>query len=310
MLTLRFVSAVAAAALLCASASAQQAAVVRVVAPPIDAGGQAFYAQSMGFFKKAGITVEITKASNGAIIAAAVAGGAADVGQSNVVSIASAHGRGLPFVFIAGANTFVARTHQSALVVAPGSSIRTAGDFAGKIVAVSGLKNITEIAFDQWMERNGGNLSAVRIVELPFASMPDAIASGRVDAAMMAVPELTNSLRTKAVKVVGYPFESIGQEWLIGGWFTTTTWAQAHPDLVRAFVSAMQTTADWANHHQAQSAKILEQATGIPVDPLAARLLYTDRLDPKAMQPVIDASAKYGAIKTTFPAAELIYQRL
>jgi hypothetical protein len=28
------------------------------------------------------------------------------------------------------------------------------------------------------------------------------------------------------------------------------------------------------------------------------------------MQPVIDASAKYGAIKTPFPASELIFQRL
>ncbi|HXP92054.1 MAG TPA: ABC transporter substrate-binding protein [Candidatus Binatia bacterium] len=309
MLLPRVFVAIVAVVLLCASASAQQLPVVRVIAPPIDAAGQAFYAQAMGFFKKAGLSVEITKVSNGAAVAAAVAGGAADIGQSNIVSIASAHGRGLPFVFIAGANTFVARTHQSALVVAPASPIRTARDFAGKTLTVSGLKNITEIAFDQWMDQNGGNLNTVKVIELPFAAMADAIASGRVDAAMMAVPELSDSLRTKTVKAIAYPFESIGKEWLVGGWFTTAAWAQAHPDLVRAFVSAMQTTADWANHHQADSAKILEQATGIPVDPLASRILYTDRLDPKAIQPVIDAAAKYGAIKATFPAGEMIFMR-
>ena len=304
------VAVVALIAFLSSHASAQTAGVIRVVTPPIDAGAQPFYAQAMGFFKKAGITVEITKASNGAAVAAAVAGGAAEIGQSNLVSIASAHGRGLPFVFIAGANEFVASQHQSALVVAPNSPMRTARDFNGKTVAVSGLKNITEVGFDLWFEQNGGTLSTVKIIELPFASMADAVANGRVDAAMMTVPGLSRAIRTHTVKVFAYPLESIGKEWLLGGWFTTAAWAQAHPDLVRAFVAAMTATADWANHHQNDSAKILEAATGQPVDPQTSRVLYANRLDPKTMQPVIDASAKYGAIKTAFPASELFLQRL
>jgi aerobic carbon-monoxide dehydrogenase large subunit len=296
--------------LLASHATAQTSALVRVITPPIDAGAQPFYAQAMGFFKKAGITVEIAKASNGAAVAAAVAGGAADIGQSNLVSIASAHARGLPFVMIAGANEFVASQHQNALVVAPGSPIRTARDLNGKTVAVTGLKNITEIGFDLWFERNGGTLSSVKIIELPFAAMAAAVANGRVDAATMTVPELSEAVRTHAVKVLAYPLESIGKTWLVGGWFTTAAWAQAHPDLVRAYVAAMSAAAAWANRHQSESAKILEAATGQPVDPQTSRVPYAGELDPKAMQPVIDASAKYGAIKTPFPASELIFQRL
>jgi NitT/TauT family transport system substrate-binding protein len=289
---------------------AQQSATIRIITPPIDAGAQPFYAQALGFFKEAGINAEILKASNGAAVAAAVAGGAADIGQSNVVSIASAHERGLPFVYIAGANTFVASQHQSALVVAPNAPIHTARDLEGKTVAVSGLKDITEIGFDLWFVQNGGTLSSVKTIELPFAAMADAVVSGRVDAAMMTVPQLPEALRLKRVRVLGYPLESIGKTWLLGGWFTTSAWAQAHPELVRAFAAVMQKTAYWANRHQAESAKILAQATGQTVDPQTSRVIYAERLEPAAMQPVIDAAAKYGAIKAPFPAAELIARRL
>jgi len=38
----------------------------------------------------------------------------------------------------------------------------------------------------------------------------------------------------------------------------------------------------------------------------AARVLFANKLDVKQIQPVIDASAKYGALKATFPASQLL----
>jgi hypothetical protein len=38
----------------------------------------------------------------------------------------------------------------------------------------------------------------------------------------------------------------------------------------------------------------------------ASRVTFADRLDARDMQPLIDASAKYGALKATFPAAQLM----
>ncbi len=294
---------------LTATAGAQPAApttAVRIAMPPVDAASQAYYAQAKGFFAKVGLKVEITTVSGGAAVAAAVAGGAADIGQSNLSSLCSAHERGIPFVAIAGANQFVARQHQSALVVAPNSPYRDARDLDGKTIGVAGLKNITEIGFDEWMEKNGGDYTSAKVLEVPFSSMADAVASGRVDAAMMTEPELSGALEKKRVRVLAAPLEAIGKEFVVGAWFTTASYLKMHPDVVRAYAAAMALAANWANRNQTESAKILESSTGVTLGAHAARVLFANHLDVNEMQPVIDASAKYGALKATFPAQQLL----
>jgi len=56
---------------------------------------------------------------------------------------------------------------------------------------------------------------------------------------------------------------------MIAGWFATTAWADAHPDLVRRFAAAMRETALWANRNPAQSLPILVKY--IKLDPQVAR---------------------------------------
>jgi NitT/TauT family transport system substrate-binding protein len=279
---------------------------VRVAMPAVDAASQGYYALDKGFFKKAGVNAEILTVAAGATVAAAVAGGAAEFGQSNLSSICSAHERGLPFVAVAGSNMFVAKTHQSQLVVAPNAPFREAKDLNGKTLGVAGLKNITEVAFDLWMDTHGGDYKSVKVLEVPFSAMADAVATGRIDAVMMTEPELSGALEKKRVRIFSTPMESIGMEFLFGVWFTTLAYAKANPQVVKAFASAMAEAANWANRNQGESAKILEAHTGVTMGANAARVLFANKLDVKQIQPVIDASAKYGALKATFPASQLI----
>ena len=279
---------------------------VRVAMPPIDAASQVYYAQEKGFFKKVGLTVQIMPINEGASVAAAVAGGTADIGQANLSSLCAAFLRGLPFVAIAGANTYDSRTHQSELVVGMNSTIRDAKDLNGKTIAVGGLKNVQEVGFNKWMDTTGGNWTSTHIVEIPFSATAEAIVTGRIDAAMMAEPELGAALAAKKVKILATPFNSIGKQWVLGTWFTTQAYAKAHPDVVKAYAQAMVMAAQWANHNQAESAKILEAATGIPVGANASRVVFAERLTTPEMQPLIDASAKYGGLKNSFPASQLL----
>jgi NitT/TauT family transport system substrate-binding protein len=291
-----------------ASAARAQSAlpVVRVAMPPIDAASQVYYAQEKGFFKKVGLTVQILPINEGASVAAAVAGGTADIGQANLSSLCAAFLRGLPFVAIAGANTYDSKTHQSELVVAMNSTIRSAKDLNGKTIAVGGLKNVQEVGFNKWMDTTGGNWTSTHIVEIPFSATAEAIVVGRIDAAMMAEPELGAALASKKVKIIATPFDSIGKQWILGTWFTTRDFAKAHPDVVKLYAQAMVMAANWANHNQTESAKILEASTGIPVGANASRVVFADHLESRDMQPLIDASAKYGGLKNTFPASQLL----
>ncbi|MEA2689803.1 MAG: NitT/TauT family transport system substrate-binding protein, partial [Candidatus Eremiobacteraeota bacterium] len=89
--------------------------VLRVATTPIDIGAQVLWAKDEGFLKKAGVDAEISLINNGAAIAAAVASGAVDIGQANLVSLATAHERGLPFVLIAPGGFYTSSEPTTAL---------------------------------------------------------------------------------------------------------------------------------------------------------------------------------------------------
>ncbi len=63
-------SAAGAAVAMTASRAHAQTTKIRVGIIPIDAGAQAFYAEEMGFFRRAGLDVEIVRNSNGGVITA------------------------------------------------------------------------------------------------------------------------------------------------------------------------------------------------------------------------------------------------
>jgi len=73
---------------------AQQPYHLRVGTAPVEVGSLAFYAADQGFFKMAGLDVELVAMANGPAIAAAVASGTLDAGSANALSIALAHERG------------------------------------------------------------------------------------------------------------------------------------------------------------------------------------------------------------------------
>jgi len=285
-------------------ASAQTLVKLQVATTPNDSGAEVYYAKDMRFFKKAGFDVEITTLNNGGIISAGVAAGTFDVAQAAVSSVASAHERGVNFVIIAPAALWVAERPTSALVVAKNSPLTSAKDFDGKTIAVNGLRNVTQVGPEAWIEQGGGNLASVKFLELPFADMPAAVAAGRIDAAQISEPAL-DAAKAGGMKAIAAPYDAIAKRFLLAGWFSTAAWARQHPDLVRKFAAVMLETARWANANPEQSGKILEKYTKLPVSPTMARVLYPERMVPSEAQPLIDASARYGALKKTFPASDI-----
>jgi NitT/TauT family transport system substrate-binding protein len=288
-------------------AAAQSLIPVHVMTVPIDVGAEIYYAKEMGFFTKAGLDVDVTPAANGGAAAAAVAGNAVDIGYSDMVSIASGFGRGVPFVVLAPAAIHDAAMPNNQLLVAAGSPIRTAKDLNGKIVAGSGLGTISGYAPRAWIEANGGDLASVKFVELPFPSMQPALDAGRIDAASIAEPFLNAAAKTD--RVIASPYDAVAKTFLISAFFTNAAWAKDHPDVVNRFIAAMHDTAVWANANHAKSLEILLKYAKI--DPALAggmvRVKYGERLDTALMQPVINVAAKYSKF-APFKADEITYK--
>jgi NitT/TauT family transport system substrate-binding protein len=287
---------------------ASAAETIRFAAIPIDGGAQAWYAQSLGYFRDAGITAQIESISNGGAITAGVIGGTIDVGYSNTLSLAAAHEKGVPISIIAAAGSYLARAPISSLMVPVDSPAKTAKDLNGKTVAVNGIKNITQLATEAWSDQNGGDAKSLNFVEMGFPQMPAALAAHRVDAAFLSEPIVTDALRRNLARVIGRPYDAIAPEFTISVWFTTGKWAKANPDLVRRLSSVFRQSSIWANGHDAESAQILSGITKLPLAVVAGvtRSRFAETVSAKGLQPIIDTAARYGFLAKSFPAADLI----
>lgn len=290
------------------AARSQATTTLKMATIPIDVGAEVFYAQDQGFFKKAGIDAQIQPISNGPAIAAAVASGTINIGFSNLVSLATAFKRGVPITLIAPAGEYSTNAPTSVCVVAQNSSIKTAKDLEGKTFATNGLKNIAEFGPRAWIDENGGDSTKVSFIEMPFPAMAAALARGQIAAALLAEPTATEF--KSSTKLLSKCFDGISRSFLISAYFTTTSWANAHPDLVRKFQEAMRETAAWANKNHEKTAEIIARETHISPEVARSmnRSVYPERLDPALIQPVIDVTAKYGGLTGPFPAAQMIYK--
>jgi NitT/TauT family transport system substrate-binding protein len=292
-------------------ASAQTTPItVRIAPVPSDTAAQVYYAVDEGFFARQGLAVEIVPMNSGPAGAAAVASGAIDIGFSNFVSLASAHEKGLPFTVVAPANLSITGAPTVGILsVLKTSSVKTGKDLNEKIVAVDGLNTVAMLGVRNWIDATGGDSSTVHFVELAFAQMPEALKAGRVDAASMnltADPQLGKP--GDPIRILAPVFDTLSPRFTFSAWFSTTDWVAKHPDVAKKVLAAMREAAVWANAHHAESAVILakylkqtpEQINGI------TRVVYGTDLSPTMMQPSIDLAAKYGSIKKTFPASELL----
>ena len=196
-----FAFAATAFATLGARASAQSRPTIRVATLLSDAAAEVFYAHELGLFANAGIEVQIQTMSNGAAVASAVASNAVDVGWTTPVSLAVAHQKGIPFLAIAPAALYTNAAPFSALFVTKDSPIRSAHDIEGKVLTANGLGTMTEYGPRTWIDKNGGDATQVKFIEMPFASMVDALIGGRIDAAEIATP----SSRLRRPRLVCWP---------------------------------------------------------------------------------------------------------
>jgi ABC-type nitrate/sulfonate/bicarbonate transport system substrate-binding protein len=304
-----FVRAAAATAAIPSRVFAQSLLPVRFAVLPGEAAAEPYYGSELGFFSRAGIEAQITEVSNGAA-AAAVIGGSLDVGFSNPLSIAQAHERGVPItVLCAAAETHAGKSTNTILAVAKTSAIRSGKDLTGKTIACDGIGGLPTIAIRTWIDKNGGDSSTIKFVELPYSEMISGLNSGRIDAA--GINTSYDPLLGKPndpVRLLGGAYDAIAARFSSSVWFATTDWIAKNPDLARRLAATIKQIAQWANTHPHDSAVIVAEHTKQRLADVesATRVIYGTEMTIDLLQPVIDVGAKYGSLKAPFPARDMI----
>jgi NitT/TauT family transport system substrate-binding protein len=265
---------------------------LNVINLPADSSAVVYYALDLGYFKDANLDVKITPMTNSGAIIAAIAGGGGDIGNSVIGSVTDARAKGIPVLFFAPAGLYDATSPTAALVVPEGSPIKKAADLAGKVVAVSGLNDLTYYATRACIDQNGGKSADVKYLELPFPAMAAALDQKRIDAAYIIDPFLTAA---SGLRSLGRAGGSVAPRYQATGWIASESWLAAHGDIALRYGVAIHRAAVWANSHQKESAAILTKYTKI--DPALVehmhRVIYALNLEPRLLQPPIDTAAKY-----------------
>jgi NitT/TauT family transport system substrate-binding protein len=290
-----------------AFAQATPAAVIHIGAAANETYAEVYYAQDMGFFHDAGMDVEITTMVSGAAIIAGVASGALDIGGAGLSAIANSHIHGLPIYLIAPGGVYSSASPTSGLIVAKASPIRKAADLSGKTIGVTTLRDAAQVSVMSWIDQNGGDSSKVQFTEIPASALGAAVSTGRIDAAFVPEPNFSQSLNDD--RLLGRAYDGIASRFLTIGWLSSKTFLDKNIDVAQKFSAVMRRTATWATKNPARSAEILAKYSKLPVEVIEAthRTTYSQTLDPKLVQPVIDVSVKYKALPQTFPATDLIY---
>jgi ABC-type nitrate/sulfonate/bicarbonate transport system substrate-binding protein len=91
-------------------------------------------------------------------------------------------------------------------------------------------------------------------------------------------------------------------------WFSNVDWVTKHPAEARAFATIVRQASVWANAHPRDAIAFYAKNSKYTVADLenARRPIFATAVTPDLIQPTIDAAAKYGMIKVTFPAKEFI----
>ncbi len=280
---------------------------LRVAMPTLDPTAEVFYGVDMGFFEKAGIDIEMVPLTNGAAIVAAVASGTIDIGVGNTLTVESAYKKGLPITVIAPGAASENSAPSNVLLVLKNSPLKTATDLNGKVIGVSPLRAIGDIATASWIDKNGGDSSTVKFIEVPFPQAEAVLTQGRADAAFCSEPFITQAKAT--TRIFANTFSAIGDGFLVTAFFAAKPWAQANAPLVARFAAVIRQIGAWANKNPDASADIL--AKYAKIDPAivkaSVRSRFATTLTAAQFQPTIDASAKYKLLDASFPAQDLLF---
>jgi NitT/TauT family transport system substrate-binding protein len=262
-----------------------------------------------GFFEEEQLTIKPQLAEGGAAITPAVVSGDFQIGFSNTISLLIAASQDLP-VEIISQGVLAGKTEEQAwadLLVLKDGPIKEPKDLEGKTIAVNTLKNICEVTIKASLEKDGVAVDTLEFAEVPFPDMNAALEGGRVDAACVVEPFVSQGKAGKARGIDPF-YVRTAPDLTVATYFTSTQYAEENAEVVDRFVSAMNKSLTYAQSHPDEVRDVLLDYTEIP--PEAAEAIKLPVWRPDLNEPTIELlselSLKYGLIEEQPDLDELI----
>jgi len=267
-----------------------------------------FYAQQQGMFQKAGLDVTATFVTSGSVATAAVIGGSAQIGNSNVFTVIQAHARGIPMVLIAPSGQHDPSSPNSEVFALRDGPLRTPKDLEDRTVGVVSLHDLQTLSTRASIEQAGGDSAKAKFVELPQSTMLEAITAKRVDAIVAYEPFRTADESSGQLRSLGAPFSAISRDMMYTAWIAMAPWVNANHAVAAKFAQVIREAAGYTNPHFFDLIPLMASVAKLAPETLQKlhRVHDATSLNPAFIQPVIDVAAHFKEIPASFPAQELI----
>src|SRR5215469_10885864 len=247
-----------------ASGSGGAAAVTTTITVGIPAAITAdavLIAQDKGYFTQHHLKVNVETLNGGAANVPALQGGAIQIAQSNVLSEIQGAAQGLAVPCFAGAFALTQAGSFLPLVASAKSGIKKPAQLAGKTIAVNATGGVNQLLTDAWLAQQGVSYKSIHYIGMGFPDMPEAIGSGRVDAAVSVEPFGTEMRQQGANLLSGYLESNIAGSPIFSCWNATANWLAKNQKAAADFVAAIQQANDFINNQPGQFRAYLGKTT-------------------------------------------------
>jgi NitT/TauT family transport system substrate-binding protein len=261
---------------------------------PIASAAPLYLGNEKGFFREEGIAVKPQLAQGGAEVAAGVQSGSFDVGYAGLIPILIAKAKKLPVKIVAASDDQLPDPKKAdVIVVARGDSdIRSAKDLEGATLGANVLGGVAEVVVKASMDKDGGDPSKVKIVEVPFPDMVAALESKRIDAAFIAEPFLSQAESGGARRIDNASYQAADPKGFeLGIYFASDKYVEENSDVLDRFVRACNRSTEYAQAHPDEVRKVITTYTEIPPD--VAKKIKLPRWDSELRRESAQLQAEY-----------------
>jgi len=273
---------------------------VKIGLIPIADVAPVFVGIKQGYFKEQGIELEPQFAAGGAAITPAVLSGDFDIGFSNTVSLLIAGSKGLPVQIVSQGVLGGPDLNKpwADVLIPKGSDIKDPKDLEGKTIAANTLNNICEVTINATLEKQGVDVSKLKYTEIPFPDMVGALEKGRVDAACVVEPFVSQG-KAAGMKGIDPFYAATAPDLTVAAYFASKQMIESKPELIERFKKAMEKSLQYSQEHPDAVRAALPEYTQIPKEAAAKINLpsWKPELTEDTIKTLSELSEKYGLIE-------------
>lgn len=281
---------------------------IKVGIVPFTPNAVLFHAIEGGIFAKHGLKVSTVSAAAPTPIVAAMVSGQQQFGFVTTPVLLNVNAEGTAVKCATPVDGQISKERDaSALVASAKSGITDIKALSGKKVAVVQLSSINLIGAKKLAEEAGA--TGIEWVAIPFPQMPQALADGRVDAAVVTSPYLETALAAGA-KALAHPSSDLWPGGTIYCYGATDKYLKENPDVAKKFRDAMTEAIEFGKNNEAEIKKTLEKYLKLSPEEAQKQILptnYVPELNVASIGDIQTVMEQQGAIKKKVNPEDVVW---